>query len=418
MITTTAQAPAAPPQLREIPRAQLYPSPYNPKDRWQNPDPDLAASFKVQGVLEPLIVRPRHAAGFEIVAGHRRWAAATLAALATLPCIVREMTDAQVAAAQLVENDQREGFGPLQRAQLYAQHMQLFKWTQDQLAHVVGRTPAHVSQVLSLLELPKAAVKLVEQGKVDFTAARELVKLKAYPARLEDVLQGIEYGDYRTSKDVAREVKWQLEIEVKEKARADQQAKEAEARKKAALDERAKVRADKKAQAAAAAEKARRAREAAQQKAQAERDAKIDAEVAAVLKVKAPAWAKALIAVAAQIRMPATITGFLARESVLAPLLEDLFDAGWSDDETRYAGRVFKALRPYLPGKWDGAYPRDAKALPVGLALGFWFSTAHKHINAEIERLAAARVDAFAASAARVNARKAAKPPARKGGRK
>lgn len=409
-MTTPAASPTAP-RFQEIPRGQLHPSPFNPKERWHEPDPELAASIKQQGIIEPLIVRPRAQGGYEIVAGHRRWAAAKN--LPTLPTIVRSLSDSQAAAVQLVENDQRKDLGAMARAQLYAQHLKAFGWTQEQLATVVSRTPAHVSQVLSLLELPEAGVRLVEQGKLAFTDAREIVRLKNIPDRQGHVLRNIEYGWTSSGKGVKEEVDRQLRYEAEEKARASRAAKEAEKAKQAALKARKKVRTDKKAIAAEKAEKAKRAREAAASKLEADRNRKIDAEVLVLVKEQAPVWAKGVRTLAATIRIPSPVTALMAKEDVLWPLLEDLVD-GYLEQAGAHASEIFDAVRPRLAGKWSKVKPQDGKAQAEALALWFWLTSQGKKVDAGLEQLAAHRV-AAAAKAAAVNPGKA---PARKGGRK
>ena len=104
------------PEYRDLPLAQLVESPTNPRKRY---DPtsleELAQSFRSRGVLEPLLVRPVEALRFEIVAGSRRFRAAQLAQLETVPARVREMTNAEALEVQCIENLQREDIHPLER---------------------------------------------------------------------------------------------------------------------------------------------------------------------------------------------------------------------------------------------------------------------------------------------------------------
>jgi ParB/RepB/Spo0J family partition protein len=147
---------------------------------------ELAASIKEQGVLQPVVVRP-NATGFQLIIGERRWTAAKLAGLTEVPAIVREYSTEQAIEAQLVENLQRKDIEPLEEAQGY-QRLVALDVAQKDIATKVGRSEAHVSKRLGLLELPERAQKMLSGGKLSLEEAFELRKLVDMPTRLAKVL--------------------------------------------------------------------------------------------------------------------------------------------------------------------------------------------------------------------------------------
>ena len=116
---------------------------------------ELAASIRAQGLLEPVIVRPRALeGGYEIVAGERRWRAAQRAGLDTVPALVRELDDRQAIAIALIENIQREDLNPLEEATALKRLLAEYDMTHEQIADAVGRSRTAVSNLLRLLNLP------------------------------------------------------------------------------------------------------------------------------------------------------------------------------------------------------------------------------------------------------------------------
>lgn len=412
---TTPAAASTAPRFLEIPREQLHPSPFNPKDRWENPDPELAASVKAQGIIEPLIVRVRPQGGYEIIAGHRRWSAAVLNGLKVVPCIVRTFATAAAAAeVQLVENEQREDLSAIARAQLYASYLQVTGKKQEELAAAIGRTPAHVSQVLSLLTLPKRAIKMLERGELDFTRARELGRLVQLPKRLNEVLDAVGFGDYPAPADLKAEVQYQLDQEAAENKRV----REAEAAKKKAATARVKTKTDKKAQAAAARERAAAAKRQAEEFA---RNAKREAERARydtiqkdffpkVLEARAPALAKQVRALLDKVKMPDDVAAWVERE------LCHSGDFGYGPNTTTYEWRLREPILSRLPGKWDKRFNKAQNVVAARsyLAFGAWIALRTRGLDKEL--LAAAEAAFVAAQKAK--ALNAGKAPARKGGRK
>jgi ParB/RepB/Spo0J family partition protein len=153
------------------------------------------ASVATMGVLEPLLLTPRGAGGYTIVAGHRRHAAAVAAGLTRVPATVREYTEDERVEVMLVENLQRRNLGPLDEARGYRRLLEL-GLRQQAIAGRLGISQSHVSKRLALLNLPTEAVDALHSGGITVTDAVELTKLAKHPKRLAEALrQGQEWGD-------------------------------------------------------------------------------------------------------------------------------------------------------------------------------------------------------------------------------
>ncbi len=172
----------ADPVLELLPRAALAPSETKVQARRRRHYSvtflaEMGESIAANGVLQPLLVRPlaamRGLAKYEIVAGERRWRGAEHAGLEHLPCFVRDMSDAQVLAAQLEENLQREGLRELDEAEGYRELMQLEHLTAAQAAERIGKKSLrHVFNRLKLLQLPPDAMAALERGDLDVSRAQ------------------------------------------------------------------------------------------------------------------------------------------------------------------------------------------------------------------------------------------------------
>jgi ParB family chromosome partitioning protein len=172
------EEPASGEMLRNIGIDELQPGKYQPRAR---PGPEslaeLAESIKSQGVMQPVLVRPVAGGRYEIVAGERRWRAARLAGLASVPALVRNVPDQQALAAALVENIQREDLNPLEEAAGIQRLVQEFGMTHQAIAEVLGRSRAAVTNLVRLLELPLPVRELITQCKLDMGHARALLAL-------------------------------------------------------------------------------------------------------------------------------------------------------------------------------------------------------------------------------------------------
>jgi ParB family chromosome partitioning protein len=158
----------------------LQPGRYQPRERIE-PEAlaELAESIKSQGVMQPILARPIGAGRYEIVAGERRWRAARMAGLATVPALVREVPDRQALAAALIENIQREDLNPLEEATGVKRLIEEFGMTHADAAEVLGRSRAAITNALRLLELAPPVQELMREGKLDMGHARALLALPA-----------------------------------------------------------------------------------------------------------------------------------------------------------------------------------------------------------------------------------------------
>jgi len=170
--------------LRHIPVELLQRGEYQPRQEIdESALEDLARSIKAQGLVQPIVVRPLPGttpAGetrYEIIAGERRWRAARLAGLATIPAVVRQIPDSAVIAQSLIENIQREDLNPLEEAQAIQRLVNEFSLTHQDAADAIGRSRAAVSNLLRLLELGEAARGLLRSGALEMGHARALLAI-------------------------------------------------------------------------------------------------------------------------------------------------------------------------------------------------------------------------------------------------
>jgi ParB family chromosome partitioning protein len=165
-------------ELREVPVNILQRGRYQPRTHMDETAlEDLASSIKAQGVVQPIVVRELPAGNFEIVAGERRWRAAQMAGLATIPAVVRRIPDEAAIAIALIENIQRENLNPIEEAGALQRLIDEFGMTHQQTAEAVGRSRAAVTNLLRLLTLPGDVREMLETGKMDMGHARALLAL-------------------------------------------------------------------------------------------------------------------------------------------------------------------------------------------------------------------------------------------------
>lgn len=159
--------------LADIPLDQLHDSPFQPRTHYAGLE-GLAESIRADGLQQPLRVRPLRpdpprddiTDGYELVFGHRRKRAAELAGLATVPCLVTAMTDAEVRAAQMAENVQRENMRAIEEAQGYQVQIQADGISQAELARRIGKSPSHVAGRLRLLQLTPSVRQALDDGRI------------------------------------------------------------------------------------------------------------------------------------------------------------------------------------------------------------------------------------------------------------
>ncbi len=169
----------------------LEPNPFQPRGRVEPEKLDeLAQSIRAHGILQALLVRPHpvKSGGYQIVAGERRWRAAQEIGLHEVPALVRELTDAEVIGAALVENLQREDLNGIEEADGYLRLMREFGLTQDSVALMVGKSRSHVANMLRLLNLPELVKQDVRRGALTAGHARALLGVADPQAVALDVI--------------------------------------------------------------------------------------------------------------------------------------------------------------------------------------------------------------------------------------
>lgn len=166
------------PGLREIEIEKIHANPDQPRRHFEEQAlAELAESIRNKGVLQPLVVRPspRSNGDFEIVAGERRWRAAQVARLASVPALVRELTDSETLEIAIVENIQREELNAIEEAASYRQLVERFGHTQERIAEALGKSRSHIANLLRLLTLPESIQNMVSSGTLSAGHARALI---------------------------------------------------------------------------------------------------------------------------------------------------------------------------------------------------------------------------------------------------
>lgn len=169
-------------QQRALPVGDLQPGKYQPRTRMDSAAlEELAASIRVQGLMQPILVRPLDSAAgedrYEIIAGERRWRAAQMAGLHEVPTLIREIPDESALAMALIENIQRENLNPLEEAQGLQRLIDEFSMTHQQAADAVGRSRPAASNLLRLLQLAEPVQELLMRGEIEMGHARALLPL-------------------------------------------------------------------------------------------------------------------------------------------------------------------------------------------------------------------------------------------------
>ena len=166
-------------RLATLKLGQLGPGRYQPRTKMDEASlQELAASIRVQGLMQPILVRPVAKDRYEIIAGERRWRAAKLAGLAEVPVVVRDVPDQAALAMALIENIQREDLNPLEEAHGVQRLVNEFKLTHQEAADAIGRSRAATTNLLRLLNLEKSVQQRMLEGQLDMGHARALLSLE------------------------------------------------------------------------------------------------------------------------------------------------------------------------------------------------------------------------------------------------
>jgi ParB family transcriptional regulator, chromosome partitioning protein len=165
----------------EVAVDRITPSPFQPRRTFDEAKiEELAASIRNQGIIQPLVVRPKND-GFELIAGERRWRAAMKAGLSRVPVVVRAASDHEALQLALVENLQREDLNPIEEASGYRRLQEEFQWSQEEMAERVGKSRPAIANSLRLLALPPEVQQEVTAGNLPAGQARALLGLHAEP---------------------------------------------------------------------------------------------------------------------------------------------------------------------------------------------------------------------------------------------
>ncbi|MDH4391354.1 MAG: ParB/RepB/Spo0J family partition protein [Aquabacterium sp.] len=177
-VADVAPADASRPSTLKL--SQLQAGKYQPRTRMDEGSLyELAESIKSQGIMQPILVRPVGASGYEIIAGERRFRAAKLAGLDEVPVLVKAVPDEAAAVMALIENIQREDLNPLEEAQGLQRLVAEFQLTHEQAAQAVGRSRSAASNLLRLLNLTAPVQQMLMAGDLDMGHARALLGLDA-----------------------------------------------------------------------------------------------------------------------------------------------------------------------------------------------------------------------------------------------
>lgn len=185
--------------MKELPIDLLTRGRYQPRvDMREETLNELAESIRAQGVIQPVVVRPLPAAGgerrYEIVAGERRWRAAQLAGLHTIPALIKDIPDEAAVAVALIENIQRENLNPIEEARSLQKLVTDFEMTHAEAANAIGRSRETVSNLLRLLDLPDSVRAMLERRELTMGHARALLGVAAAPVLVKLARQAVEQG--------------------------------------------------------------------------------------------------------------------------------------------------------------------------------------------------------------------------------
>ena len=170
--------PATAKSPNEVPVGEILPGAMQPRNGMDDSSlNELAESIRENGIVQPLIVRPREG-GYELIAGERRWRAAQMAGLARVPIVIRDVDDRAALELALVENLQRENLDSIEEARGYAQLMDQFDLTQEEIAAKVGKNRATVANALRLIKLPTEVQTYVRDGLLSSGHAKAILGLK------------------------------------------------------------------------------------------------------------------------------------------------------------------------------------------------------------------------------------------------
>ena len=162
--------------VKKINISQIKPNPNQPRKNFNEDElKELASSIKSQGLIQPIIVKDSENNQYQIVAGERRWRASQLAGLHEIECVIKDIKDAQVLEAALIENIQREDLNVIEEANAYKGLIHLKEINNENLSKLIGKSSSHISNTIRLLELDKKIQEMVINGQLTMGHARALI---------------------------------------------------------------------------------------------------------------------------------------------------------------------------------------------------------------------------------------------------
>ncbi|MDC0064994.1 ParB/RepB/Spo0J family partition protein [Verrucomicrobia bacterium] len=176
--TKAGNSPAPSDTPNEVPIGEILPGPMQPRNGFDDASlNELTESIRENGIMQPLVVRPREG-GYELIAGERRWRASQMAGLANVPIVIRDVDDRTALELALVENLQRENLDPIEEAKGYGQLVDQFDLTQEEVAAKVGKNRATVANALRLIKLPPEVQTYMRDGLLSSGHAKVILGLK------------------------------------------------------------------------------------------------------------------------------------------------------------------------------------------------------------------------------------------------
>ena len=165
--------------VRDLPVSEIDPNPYQTRTNFDEQAlNELAASILVNGVVQPIVVRPQDGR-FQLVAGERRWRAAKKVGREFIPAVIKQVSNEQAMEMTIVENLQREGLNPMEEARAFDRLSREFNLTQEQMSQRTGKDRASIANLLRLLRLPEPIQHSIEKGELTFGHAKILLMLES-----------------------------------------------------------------------------------------------------------------------------------------------------------------------------------------------------------------------------------------------
>ena len=154
----------------------------------------LAESIQEHGVLQPILVRPLFMGGYQIIAGERRWRAARMAGLTTIPAVIRDMDDEAVMEAALIENLQREDLNPMEEAMGYNNLILNYGLTQEEVAKTIGKSRPAIANSLRLLSLPEEVIDMLSKGELSAGHGKAHLAFKTPEEQIANAEKAVKEG--------------------------------------------------------------------------------------------------------------------------------------------------------------------------------------------------------------------------------